>query len=140
MEGTTSYASAQPLVWSTSDQYGIVNMILRGPVSPMPNIWVMTAVGGSACIDETDKAIFLFRDGTRFSYENDVAFNCKGNFTVYLGPPFGKLDFAEKLISTDIEAVRIWTRGEYVEMVVTPAEALTLRNTFVCLYNPPGAK
>ena len=105
----------------------------------MPNIWLMTVVGGSGCIDETDKAIFLFRDGTRFTYENDTSFNCKQNFTLYLGPPFGKLDFAEKLISTDLEAVRVWTREQFVEMAVTPAEALTLRNTFACLYTPPSA-
>ena len=96
-------------------------------------IFSTKAVGSGNCIDDDDKMLILFKDGTRTTIYNDADFNCKAKFTIYFGGSFGKKKQLELLKTKEIETIRVWTSQSYVQRDLTPKQSKELMNTIKCL-------
>lgn len=93
----------------------------------------ITATGAGSCIDDDDKANILFRDGTRLETTNMAKFNCKGNFTLFVGPGWRTKKEAEALTTKEIQTLRVWTSDGYVEEDFTPEQSASFRTALACM-------
>lgn len=119
----------EPIVVSDDNKTGLVMTLMRGKSM----IWTVQAVGGKACIDDDDKMNVLFSDGSKMELTNASDFNCEARFTVYFGGVFGHKSQLEELQSKQVETVRVWTRGDYVQRDLKPGDAAALQAAFKCL-------
>ena len=94
---------------------------------------VFTVVGTSKCIDEGNKAIIVFTDGTRLTLEHMDNYTCEGHFTMYFNGIFKQTKELKILMEKDIEAVRVNTYRSHVQVEFTPEQAQQFKQTLICL-------
>ena len=90
------------------------------------------AVGAGKRIDQGDRTVILFRDGTRltFSSRNSVR---DATFLISFGSVFGEEEALNELITKEIETMRVWTRKGYVQKDFSNEQSKVLMNTLKCL-------
>lgn len=125
---TTRYFS---LVVSQDQKNGFALNVIEFQKSN--TLLLITAVGAGSCIDDDDKANILFSDGSRMEVKNMGEFNCKGQFTLRLGPAFVTKKQAKELSEKAISTLRVWTSDGYVEEDFTAEEGEQLRAALKCL-------
>ena len=133
MTGKSSTTSTETLMISDDggkNGFGFYFMDLSGTI-----VFSIQAVGAGSCIDDDNKMLVLFRDGTRLELVNNAKFNCDANFTLYFGGSFGKKKHLEKFRTKEIETMRIWTSKSYVEEDFSPDQSKQFMKTVDCLLN-----
>lgn len=97
-------------------------------------IWLTTLVGeGANCVDDDDKVLMLFTDGSRIELENNNDFNCDANSTLYFGGVFGRQKQLRTLQQKTLKTLRVWHHGGYIQEDVSGENAAVLRKAFECL-------
>jgi hypothetical protein len=133
MTGKTTNSSKEVLIVSEDagiTGFGIIMLDLSETF-----VISIEASGAGSCIDEKDRIIVLFRDGTRIELKNDGKFNCDRKFTLYFGKYFGKNKELQMFKTKEIETIRIWTSNSYVEKDFSKENSIKFMNTVSCLTN-----
>lgn len=133
MTGKSSTSSTETLMISDDggkNGFGFYFMDLSGTI-----VFSIQAVGAGSCIDDDNKMLVLFRDGTRLELVNNAKFNCDAKFTLYFGGSFGKKKQLEKFRTKEIETMRIWTSKSYVEEDFSSDQSKQFMKTVDCLMN-----
>lgn len=93
----------------------------------------ITAIGGINCVDKGDMVYFICADGTKFNLSHSSDFNCKGDFTLYLGGVFGNNQELGYLSTKKISAIRVQTKNNIQEVDLNNDESMRLVNEISCL-------
>lgn len=128
--GKTTVSGKEKIILSGNETKGEIGLLTLKVEKSIILAAIMTGV---ACVDEGDKANILFRDGSRMELKNDGDFNCQGRFKVYFGGVFGRKKEIEILKEKEIETLRIWARGEYIQKDFTPEQSKQLMGAIKCL-------
>lgn len=73
------------------------------------------AVHGVYCVDEDNKVLITFRDGTSLELPHDGRYNCDGEFSLFFFGPFGKKREYTQLITKEIDKVKIGLRKSTID-------------------------
>lgn len=130
MTGNRTTMGKTPIIVSDDGKTGVISMVFTTSTSL---IWSLRAIGASKCVDDDNKANLLFLDGSRLELENDGKFNCDESLVIYFGGPFGKRNEQAILAQRELDTIRVWTHGGFVERAFTPEQRADLRQTFACL-------
>jgi len=88
--------------------------------------------GASACIEEGNSMLLLFRDGTRASLPHDGKYNCAQMFLSFLSTS-GDAALIDGLRTSDVEAVRVETYRGYVEVNLSEEQSAMLMAGVSCV-------
>ena len=100
-----------------------------------------TAMGGVYCMDETNKVTIFFRDGTTMEMTNSGKFNCDGDFSLFFFGQFGNRKQYEKILTKEIERVKVGlrksvvekNRAEFIEAMIPEEKSKVIMKTAECL-------
>lgn len=98
-------------------------------------VLAITVFGKSACLDEKDQVIFLFRDKKRTTVNNSAPFNCQGTVLLLLQGMLGKKKILNDLISKEIEAIRVPSGNISMDFDLTVDQSVALKKMITCLAN-----
>lgn len=132
MTGKTSKYLSETLVVSKDNKNGLGISLVK---TAQTLIFVTRAVGAGSCINDDNKMNLLFRDGSRMEVTNMGKFNCKANFTLYLGGEFRTKKELAELQAKEIATMRIWTSDGFVEEDFTPEQSAIFKAAVGCLTN-----
>lgn len=90
------------------------------------------ALGDGSCIDQ-GLAIFLFRDGSKINVRLQNDFNCKNEYTIYIGGSLGEASDHKALMEKEVEAIRIPTKQGFVQEDLTQAQSKMIVDVIKCL-------
>ncbi len=101
---------------------------LKGNSASFFDIMVFDTRSRPICIPSRSELIILFEDGSKVT-ESTSRGDCEGKLVLYLGN-----SLVEKLKSTKVSAIRVYTGSGYVEADFESAESKRLFNNVNCMY------
>jgi len=102
-------------------------------------IMIIRVVGSGRYIDDDHEVNILFRDGSKLEIcegysECDEMFNSDSEFAIYFGGrQFNNRKEFNKLITKEIETMRVWTKNGCVQKDFSKKQSKILMNTLKCL-------
>lgn len=85
------------------------------------------------CVDGNNSVIILLRDGSKHTFKGENSFNCDGYTYFFYGEGWDGEEFSKKLLTTEIEAIRIYTYKGIVHHDLTKNQSLKLLHRFQCI-------
>lgn len=128
---TTTGLKKAIIISSDGGKNGFGLYIMKSSINSI--ILNITVVGAGSCIDDDNKVIILFRDGTRLNLLNEAGFNCKKKANIYFSGSWGKRKELNMLMTKEIETMRVWTTNSYVEEDFTKEQSQKVMKVFNCL-------
>lgn len=122
MTGREFYQTS--LVQIGDDEAGINYFLLQ---EGRQMYWHILPVGRGYCIDQYNRIIVLFEDGSKQNMNNLAEYNCDRRTSIMISRPA-----LRKLISKKVAKIRVYTVEGYVEESLSTDESDALLRSFVC--------
>lgn len=104
-------------------------------------VFSVTVIGDVFCIDETNKILFTFRDGTTLELPHNGVYNCDGEFSLFFFGAFGKKKEYVLLTMKAVDKIKVGlrksivdkNRPNFIEVLLSPEESSELKMVATCL-------
>lgn len=129
MTDLTSYETTKPFKILDNTLNGITIQLIKGEYA---TIWAITVYYKDRCIKKDAQMIVLLKNGERLTFTNNTDYNCKGNFFVYFSDMNYSFDKFKLLASKEIDAIRVWTEDEFIDVNLNTKQSTELLSIFKC--------